>query len=484
MIEQIHLDTNIRRSVIEPTDGMVVIGSGKNVDLRLIGEDVAPVHSVIECRNGEWVLCDLGSASGTWHNNKSIVEVELNTSSEIQIGNHLLKLTLVNMGRPLFEDLKSLSEGNSIEGFHQILIRRNGKILETIRLNHDEVFTTIIDGKEKTFVVPSPGEVNVEDLGTYEIVQRLVMGVEKAEPEVFRIDSRIKWPVLGVTSFLLVLFLAIVFVPQEPDVELDLPELKKNRYARMIFDAKVTKKNKRQAQKIVKKRLSKAGSGASKSAAKAPIPTGTKKGARVVSKIRSAGLSALIGKIAKRSISNIDSIQARGVTPDSARSGRALASIGSANAIKGMAKGVGAFKLKGIKTSGKGGGSGSYKNGSSLSGGSVGNAEVGIIEDETVVDGGLDRSIIAEIIEKHLGQIRYCYERQLSADPGLYGKVLVSFNIGSNGGVTTQTIGTTTLKNAMVEGCILRRVARWRFPEPKGGTTVKVTYPFLFKSHQ
>jgi TonB family protein len=81
-----------------------------------------------------------------------------------------------------------------------------------------------------------------------------------------------------------------------------------------------------------------------------------------------------------------------------------------------------------------------------------------------------------------LGQIRYCYERQLSASPDLYGKVAVKFVIGAAGEVTSQQIGSSTLKNAMVEGCILRRVARWKFPNPKGGTSVIVTYPFLFKS--
>jgi hypothetical protein len=99
------------------------------------------------------------------------------------------------------------------------------------------------------------------------------------------------------------------------------------------------------------------------------------------------------------------------------------------------------------------------------------------------VGGGLDRDIIAEIIKGELGQIRYCYERQLSAHPELYGKMQIKFTIGLDGAVAEQRIGSTTLKNADVEGCILRRVARWKFPQPKGGTTVLVSYPFLLKSN-
>jgi outer membrane biosynthesis protein TonB len=112
----------------------------------------------------------------------------------------------------------------------------------------------------------------------------------------------------------------------------------------------------------------------------------------------------------------------------------------------------------------------------------VGNAEVGILEEESEVDGGLDRDVIARVIQSQLGQIRYCYERQLSANPELYGKVLVKFTIGGTGNVVAQMVGNTSLNNAMVEGCILRRIAGWQFPQPKGGTNVLVSYPFLFKS--
>jgi TonB family protein len=114
--------------------------------------------------------------------------------------------------------------------------------------------------------------------------------------------------------------------------------------------------------------------------------------------------------------------------------------------------------------------------------GNVGNASVGILKEETEVQGGLDREVIARYIQSQLGQIRYCYERQLSASPELYGKVKVKFTIGSEGSVVTQKVKRTSLKNAMVEGCILRRIASWRFPKPQGGTTVNVSYPFLFKS--
>lgn len=38
----------------------------------------------------------------------------------------------------------------------------------------------------------------------------------------------------------------------------------------------------------------------------------------------------------------------------------------------------------------------------------------------------------------------------------------------------------TTLGSSAAEQCMLSRIRRWKFPEPKGGGVVAVTYPWLF----
>ena len=118
----------------------------------------------------------------------------------------------------------------------------------------------------------------------------------------------------------------------------------------------------------------------------------------------------------------------------------------------------------------------------SLRQGSTGQAGIGLIEDEIEVAGGLDREVIAQYIKSQLGYILYCYERQLSAKPSLQGKVSVQFTIGGDGYVNTQKVSDTTMGDPTVEGCMLSKIAKWKFPSPKGGTQVNVTYPFLFKS--
>ena len=66
--------------------------------------------------------------------------------------------------------------------------------------------------------------------------------------------------------------------------------------------------------------------------------------------------------------------------------------------------------------------------------------------------------------------------------PDLEGKLLVDFNISPRGRVDTSAVKQSTLADARLDDCILRRLAKWQFPKPKGGVNVAVTYPFIFKS--
>ncbi|MDF1562794.1 MAG: AgmX/PglI C-terminal domain-containing protein [Deltaproteobacteria bacterium] len=99
----------------------------------------------------------------------------------------------------------------------------------------------------------------------------------------------------------------------------------------------------------------------------------------------------------------------------------------------------------------------------------------------TLVRGGLDREVIARVVRRHQSAIKYCYERSLQKDPELHGKVAVVWVIDGTGAVASAEIARSTLDDGEVEACILQRVRRWRFPEPRGGGVVQVTYPWIFK---
>jgi hypothetical protein len=132
----------------------------------------------------------------------------------------------------------------------------------------------------------------------------------------------------------------------------------------------------------------------------------------------------------------------------------------------------------GYGTKGKGGGQAGYGQISLI--GSAGTAPIPLGR-EAIIGGGLDRDLIADVINRNLGQIRFCYEQGLQGDPALAGRVAVDFTIGGNGQVKVANVGSTTLNSKLVEDCILLRLKTWKFPLPEGGADVKVSYPFALR---
>ncbi len=94
--------------------------------------------------------------------------------------------------------------------------------------------------------------------------------------------------------------------------------------------------------------------------------------------------------------------------------------------------------------------------------------------------GALERSLVDAVIQKHLGALRYCYQRRLLDQPQLAGKVVVKFVIAKDGAVSTAAIKSSTMNNQEVETCVAGRFRRMLFPQPEGGGVVVVTYPMIF----
>ena len=139
----------------------------------------------------------------------------------------------------------------------------------------------------------------------------------------------------------------------------------------------------------------------------------------------------------------------------------------------------GGLGIGGLGTYGRAGGSGGY---GSINLGSRGKGFLRLNPGASVVRGSLSKEVIGKVIRRHLKEIKYCYEKELSKNPNLYGKVLVKFVISGTGIVTSARVKETSMNNRSVESCMLSRVRRWRFPQPRGGGSVYVTYPFVFKS--
>lgn len=136
--------------------------------------------------------------------------------------------------------------------------------------------------------------------------------------------------------------------------------------------------------------------------------------------------------------------------------------------------------IGGIGTKGRGGGTGTYGSGVGVLGGKQ-SVDVGITSSDPEVMGSLDKELIRQVIHRNRGQIRYCFESLLNRFPKLGGKVAVKFVIAGNGSVASSSVAQSTAANAELETCVAGRVRTWKFPEPKGGGVVVVTYPFIFK---
>lgn len=103
------------------------------------------------------------------------------------------------------------------------------------------------------------------------------------------------------------------------------------------------------------------------------------------------------------------------------------------------------------------------------------------VQEEALTDGGLDKDQIAAVINRHIGEVIYCYEKGLQVQSGLSGRVGIRWVINGSGIVNAASVESTSLKNAKVEGCIVERLRGWKFPKPVGGVNVKVSYPFVLK---
>jgi hypothetical protein len=469
------------------------VGSAQTADIRLLGNEVAGIHAAFDLIDGQWTLMDLGSESGTWINKKTVIETKIDGATVIHIGAHQLKATPHVLERDLFK--KDLGETKGKYCYHQAVVLKKGLLERAILLEEKAGFDPQLPNVGK-LPAPTSHEWTVTEAGIYTVKQRLTRTdvQQTTVRDAIGVDWNSPAPMIAAALMIVMVFGLMFLVPHKPSDEMKTETPEMNQYTRMIFDGKKIKEKKIAAEKLRKNIQGQSRSGIAKNTpggdAGAKNAGGNKQtpGAKVVLNLKNAGLGAMIGKVAARAAKNAQLIQSAGVAADSAKSGRALG-LGGGSSLDKLGGGNGGkggetMKVGGLGTAGKGGGSSGFKGSGALSLGNIGNAEVGAIEEESEVDGGLDKEAIARVIRSQLGAIRYCYERQLSANPELYGKILVKFTIGAAGSVVAQAIGTSSLNSAMVEGCILRRVAGWQFPTPKGGTNVLVTYPFLFKSNR
>lgn len=435
------------------------IGSSLRNRVRLLSKDIAGVCCILENTEKGWIISDLGSQPDVKLNGRTFLEHKIDEVVALEIGDHRLEITPAKRRRALFDGDVDPKKSRKL-----MVVKMNGHVLTTTTSKAE-----IADLKKV-----KEGKLTFEEV--------YIAREANFKPDSIKLERELKRPLAGTALTVLLFFIILLGLPIKKQEEIK-PD---NVYTKMIFDSKVLAQKKKQLVSYAKE--SPTGTGAGNGSVSEGAKGNQTSAMKAVASLRKAGVSSIISKIALRAASSAKLIAAFAATNEANAaidSGGTMPVAPSAAAAIGKVGIVGngkGFTVGAIGTGAKGGGSGGYKAGTGLGTGSTGNGEVGLEDTESVVEGGLDREVIAGVIREHLGQIRYCYERQLAASPDLYGKLKVRFTIDANGEVDSQSVTQTTLKSNMIEDCILRRLATWKFPKPKGGTKVIVSYPFLFKS--
>lgn len=95
------------------------------------------------------------------------------------------------------------------------------------------------------------------------------------------------------------------------------------------------------------------------------------------------------------------------------------------------------------------------------------------------VAGGMDREVVAKIINSRLVEVVTCAERALLKGPAVVGKLVVEWQISNVGAVKSAQTKASTLRNPELEACVVARVRTWRFPQTSSGGTI--AFPFIFR---
>ncbi|MFZ3231385.1 MAG: AgmX/PglI C-terminal domain-containing protein [Pseudobdellovibrio sp.] len=472
-LKQTTLNGNTKVFKIDSKSNLKTFGSSRKANIYSIDPESSRFEGAFEYRQDGWHFISFELS------NKN-PDIKIDSKTVFQIKNSNFEFSVYDFEERLYNNFDKLESAGGLE--KQIyVVSRNNRILKTHITEKNGSFQYPIHGKKNLFKIPASVTWTAQEQDGFEIKSKIIkvdslVHLEKSQNQALNKNEQ-RTVIATLALFAFIAFTAFLAPKNEPSLtENQIPKVSTN---------VVVKMEKRKHQEIKKTTVA---SSAPAQVEKIPKEKSgsTSGGSKISAMLKGAvgvRISQLIGKVSATDARTANVlVTAAGVKAGEGTSGRALSAVGKVESSGRNWNGESAGSGTGVSTAGIGGGNGTKGLGGGLGQGKTGSGGVGLIEEESEVVGGLDREIIAQYIKTQLGQILYCYERQLSANPDLYGKVAVKFTISGNGQVEAQSINDTTLKSNPVEGCILSKVSKWKFPEPKGGTKVLVTYPFLFKS--
>ncbi len=517
-------------SYVTEGEDRLIIGSSKRADLVVPHSAVSQIHAMLRITNSsDLLLYDLGSEGGTFVDGKKIIERKLSPGETFEIGEHKVKVNLLNLQKDEFGNERTVfwkSLDGSQSDFLEMVrldngivreertLSRNGRILVGRRKNEisfdgakgGDTFLHRKDASSsKTVACLLPPGFIAE---VYDSNNNLVQSVEQ-ENSVFQFSAKEKARILSKdqqTEILIfwrsqgsrakragkdadnpamqrsmilcgaaaaILLAVVSYVPLKKEV-VEEATVPKSSYYRLSMDSAPSAPAAAQDE-------------GAQSDEKTPAPAQASKAASISSSISKLlnKKSALTAETIEQAVSNngnsttrLNNVKNANLKSEEIASGGVGGGSVNVNAISaGLSAGGGgkAGSLKGFANGkGTGIGSGSGFNGKGF--------DMSLGGDEAEAIGGLDKALIAAVVQANIGQIKHCYERQLIVDPNIFGKIVAQWTINKDGVVSTSSVKKSTMNSKPVENCILGKIKSWNFPKPKGGGQVIVSYPFLFKS--
>ncbi len=467
--------------------GVLTLGRSKHSHLISGHESIKGVQGFFEFKNEQWYYINLDLETKHSQMKDGAVELLLAQDTELVIGDTTLHIKVMPAKDSVFAKFSQseFSHGGPGRSPYQLFAVYSGqKLMESEIIPVHKKFKSKFDLNKTVFTPEKSSDWRESNIGGLRIIQRTVYLTDvEALKHITKdqvVDEDAKKPLFWTLGASAILALLFIISPKENSLDEVLTPIPPQALREVKMEMP-KKQSAPKAEEQVPKEQPKQQVAQQSPAPAAQKNAGKSQASSMIKNLASGRITQLVGKISASAAKSANVVVTSGVPASSKATGRALAALGSISKSgkdwSSEGKGTGVT----ISTNGIAGGKGTGSMGA-MTTGKTGLGGVGLLEDEGEIVGGLDREIIAQYIRSQLGQILYCYERQLSATPDLYGKVAVRFTIGADGLIETQRISDTTLRNATVEGCILQKVAKWKFPTPQGGTKVLVTYPFLFKS--
>jgi hypothetical protein len=97
---------------------------------------------------------------------------------------------------------------------------------------------------------------------------------------------------------------------------------------------------------------------------------------------------------------------------------------------------------------------------------------------------GLTKDQVMKVVMARRTMFQACFEKELQRLPNLSGTVMISWHIEAGGAVSISKLKSSTMGNAAVESCLVRRVKDLKFPASPDGRPTDVRFPFVFASRR